>query len=118
MAPALAAQVDTSWEIEHIPDEDLLYMRVHKTYCRDSKLAPIAFRDHEGGMSTDWSRYARPEQTRDRAKDPSKNAVVSMGVERVRAIQGLQVVHSPLHDNRAHTNVIGEKRWRFVLYSF
>jgi len=95
--------------IEPIPDEDLLYMRVHKSYYRNGELLPIAFRDHDGGMSTDWSKYARPEETRSRARDPSKNGVISMVVEQVRAIERLAVEHVLLPENRAHTNVIGEK---------
>jgi len=109
VATALADQVESPWAIEPIPNEDLLYMRVHKSYYRNGELLPIAFRDHERGMSTDWSKYAHPEETRSRARDPSKNGVISMVVEQVRAIEGLAVQHAPLPENRAHANVNGEK---------
>ena len=59
-------------------------------------------------MSTDWSKYSTPMNTRDRARNPDRNGVISLGVGAVRAIP--QVVgHSPIASNRAHTDVAGEK---------
>ncbi len=95
-------------------------MRVHQCWFEDGDLAPGCFQNHPkktGGMSTDWSRYATPEQTRARAlrSAPSDNTVLAMNVGAVRAIPGQTVVHSPIQghpeipDNRAHAEVFGPK---------
>ena len=85
-------------------------MGVHKTWVKpDGDVSPAAFKNHGNGMSTDWSRYSTPEQTRDRRRKPRENLVVQMEVERVREIPGQSVEHSPLPENRAHTDVLGEK---------
>lgn len=94
---------------EQIPDADPLYMRAHKNYFRDGELAPGVFRDHGAGMSTDWSRYATPADTRNRRRVPADNAVLSLVVGGVREIPGLAVQHTPQLDNDAHTDVFGEK---------
>ena len=68
-------------------------------------------------MSTDWSRYATPDDTRNRAlrSDPLDNAVLALGVAAVRAIPGQTVIHAPIQgddlipDNRAHAEVLGPK---------
>lgn len=68
-----------------------------------------------GAMSTDWSRYATPEETRARARKPSLNAVGRLHVGAVRQIPMQAVVHSPIRnhptlpDNRAHADVTGPK---------
>ncbi len=61
-------------------------------------------------MSTDWSKYSSPEETLLRVthRPPEEFAVVSLPVGEVR-ILGQLVEHDPYPDNRAHTNVIGEK---------
>lgn len=108
------------WPVESIPDEDRLYMRVHKQYVEKSgEPMPSAFQDRDGGMSTDWSRYATSDETLSRARKPDKNGVLWMGVGEARSIPNLVVEHTPflgnpLADppqppNRAHTDVIGEK---------
>jgi len=98
-----------SWTVEKIPDSDFLYMRVHQMWVREGELVPGVLRNHGEGMSTDWSRYARPDDTRRRARDPSRNGVIEMGVEAVRRVPGQSVEHRPLPDNRAHTDVLGDK---------
>jgi hypothetical protein len=72
-------------------------------------------------MSVDWDRYATPHQTRDRARTPKDNAVISMVVGAVRAVEGLALEHEPVQENsfdeggnllppnRAHCEVLGEK---------
>lgn len=72
-------------------------------------------------MSTDWSRYALPEQTQRGGlrSGPEDNAVLSLNVGAVRAIpsQALRqaVEHAPIFadpdvpDNRAHSEVVGPK---------
>jgi hypothetical protein len=59
-------------------------------------------------MSTDWEKYSTPTQTQDRGKKPSANGVIALICGEVREIQSLSVVHAP-SQNRAHTNVFGEK---------
>lgn len=99
------------WQAEQVPDENLLFMRVHESWRRGESVSPGAFKNHGDGMSTDWERYATPSQTRARAKDPGKNAVISMIVGNVRQLPRQRVEHTPdiEHRNRAHTDVLGEK---------
>jgi len=102
------------WPTEQIPDEDLLFMRVHKNEIQGGAPIPGAFRNRgEGdqeGMSTDWSRYSTPETTKLRAANPAwKGGVIQMVVGDVRKIPSQTVAHAPLPDNRAHTNVKGQK---------
>jgi len=99
------------WPVEYIPNEDSLYMRVHRTWFKpNGQISPGAFQNRGDGMSTDWSKYSTPEETRLRArKAPGDNAVVAMVVKDVRAVPGQQVEHTPLPQNQAHTDVRGEK---------
>lgn len=99
-----------TWLAEQIPEKDWLYMGIHKNLLTpDGNVPPGAFRNHANGMSTDWSRYSTPTQTRERRRTPSDNLVVQMVVGVVRAIPGQLVEHTPLPENRAHTDVSGEK---------
>jgi hypothetical protein len=84
-------------------------MRVHQNGLKPrGELHAGVFRGRKGGMSTDWSRYATPEETRQRATSPPEhNGVVGLPVGGVREIQGLRVVHDPKDDNQAHTEVRG-----------
>lgn len=108
-----------NWEIEAIPDQDRLYMRIHRQYINpDGTLQPGAFRDHGGSMSTDWNKYRSAQDTLKDAKEPSINAVISMNVGEIRLIPGQAVQHDPMPDNRAHTGVIGPKTTKErVLYT-
>jgi hypothetical protein len=98
---------DVDWQIEQIPDEDAVYMRVHKDFLRNRVLQPGVFREHNSGMSVDWDKYSTPQETRNRAKNPLVNAVIEMDVGKVRRIQELDVIHQPTPENRAHSEVIG-----------
>lgn len=98
---------DVDWQVEHIPDEDSVYMRAHKDFLRNGLLQPGVFREHNGGMSVDWDKYCTPHETRSRAKNPSVNAVIEMDVGKIRRIQALDVIHRPKPENRAHSEVIG-----------
>jgi hypothetical protein len=107
----VADQVARAWEVEYIPDDDLLYRRVHRKLLSVLGGARAgAFTDHKGGMSTDWSKYSTPEDTRHRlsGQPPDEFAVAVLPVGEVRRL-GLLVEHDPLPENRAHTNVIGDK---------
>lgn len=109
--------VDGRWPVEDIPDGDRLFMRIYRNFYdfADGRPLPTAFRDHGGSMSTDWEKYSTAEETRNRvdpSKDPLDNAVIALVVQRVRAIRGLRVEHSPdyAHHNRAHVDVFGDKK--------
>lgn len=71
-------------------------------------------------MSTDWSKYSSPEDTRARAAVPGENAVIALRAGDVRRIASLIVRHRPVQPgtvvdgrlippNRAHTDVVGDK---------
>ncbi len=111
MALDVANAVGARWESEYIPDADSLYMRVHFTNLyEDGTMKPGAFRDIGDGMSTDWEKYSTAEDTRLRGKAPRANAVISMRVGEVREIPAQEVIHTPTQNNRAHTEVFGNKR--------
>ena len=102
------------WPSENVPDDDLLYMRVHKDHFCDGEIAPGAFRNQptrQHGMSTDWEKYSSPEETRNRARNPIANAVIQMKVGHVRRIPHQRVAHTPdrITLNRALTDVFGDK---------
>jgi hypothetical protein len=86
--------VSERWPSEPIPDEDLLYRWIHRQWFskRHGGVSPTFFKNARdlltgrGGMSTDWSRYSTPEESRRRARDPAVNGVVEMTVADVRAI--------------------------------
>jgi len=100
---------EIAWPKEDIPDDGVLYMRLHRAWTSSGEPIPGAFRNIVDGMSTDWDRYSTPEETRQRARAPSDNAVIALVVGQVRTVPGQTVEHAPLPDNRAHTNVMGEK---------
>ena len=107
------------WPVEEIPDGDLLYLRVHRQWIKNGRIAPGFFQNRPsettGAMSTDWSKYASPADTRARARRPELNAVISLVVGDVRTIPQQTVIHSPIQDdpvlpdNRAHTDLAGPK---------
>ncbi len=97
------------WPTEVIPDKAVLYMRLHRAWMKNGEPIPGAFRNIVDGMSTDWDKYSTPEETRQRARVPNENAVIAFVVREVRGIPGQSVEHAPLPENRAHTNVTGEK---------
>lgn len=117
MAADVAGGVDPTWETESIPDDAILYMRAHRQHFRGEAWQPGVFRDQkdaEGrpGMSAQWQRYCKsPEEARSQAKVPRDNAILALRVGDVRAIPGLEVVHSPIpeRNDRAHVNIFGDK---------
>jgi hypothetical protein len=104
----MADSAINNWPKEEIPDQDSLFMRVHRTNAPDGELAPGAFRDIGRGMSTDWQKYSTPDETRARAKAPHKVGVIGMVAGGVRGC-GLLVEHDPIPVNRAHTEIVGIK---------
>ncbi len=97
------------WPVEIIPDEDSVYYRIHQTFIRDGELIPGGFKERGSekarGMSTDWEKYSTPEESRNRAKKPTQNGIISFVVGNLREVK-LRVIHAPTQ-NRAHTNVKG-----------
>ena len=101
------------WPTEVIPDSDSVFMRVHRCFLdTGGNLIPGVFRDHGVGMSADWEKYSTPQGTQARATRPGDNGVIALHVGRVRGVPGLTVEHKPdmERNNRAHSNVIGDKR--------
>lgn len=111
----MADEVSVPWQREDIPDADSLWMRVHRMWFdSQGNIRPGSFQNRptdQDGMSTDWQKYADPEDTRSRAKKPQDNAVIRLVVGEVRQIPDQSVVHTPdpKTNNRAHTDVFGQK---------
>lgn len=101
------------WPVESIPDPDGLLKRVPRAHVTEGRPDPAAFRGQgeRRGMSTDWERYSDPEATRrrSRTKPASEYGVVRLVAGEARAVPGQSVEHTPLPENRAHTDVFGEK---------
>ncbi len=97
------------WQIEVIPDESLLFRRVHKNLMVNGQVTIAAFKNVQGGMSVDWNKYSTAEEARQRARSPQDNAVVKLVAGQVRQVLGQTVAHTPTEDNRAHSEVLGEK---------
>ena len=129
-------EITSPWEKEPVPNDAVLYMRVHKNNL-DSNGEPIpgAFRNQPtraDGMSTDWQKHSTPEEGKARARTPDDNAVIVLSVAAIREIADKQMVeHTPIYEplaappnfNRAHTDVFGEKttevRFHFMnIYRF
>lgn len=121
MADPINPQAPPVWDKEPIPDDALVFMRVHKNQLdADGEPIPGAFRNRPqstDGMSTDWEMYSSPEECRNRARNPVGNAVIQLKVGDVRQIPEQTVEHTPIYQpdaeppniNRAHTDVYGEK---------
>lgn len=99
--------MSTVWPQEVIPDGDSVYYRVHYQLCLEGGIRPNIFREQGGTMSVDWDKYSTPTETRDRARHPAENGVVSLNVGSVRTIRALVVEHFPLPHNRSHSGVTG-----------
>lgn len=98
-----------TWEIEYIPDEDLLYRRVRHTMVSNGKPIPAYFRDLQ--LSANWCKYSSPELTRQQAvrHPPDEHGVIQISVGGIRAETDCGVFHRPEDDNRAHSEVDCEK---------
>lgn len=115
MASDVVNPLGSAWPVEEIPDEHHLYMRVHRTQLDpDGEPFPHAFKNQptvEDGMSTDWDKYATPVDTQRGARKPAEEyAVIRLPVGATRKIPHQTVTHEPLAENRAHTEVFGEKK--------
>lgn len=117
----MADEIKLPWERENIPDDALLFMRVHKSQLDpNGEPIPGAFKNRPrstDGMSTDWNKYSTAEECRLRARTPADNVVLRLRVDEVRQIPLQTVEHTPKYEpaatppliNRAHTDVFGEK---------
>ena len=93
-------------------------MRVHKSFLdSEGDLFPTAFRNQPKGsigMSVDWSEYAEPIDTKNRANKPDENAVIKFTAGNARNIPNQIVEHKPVSPpeipNQAHSEVIGDKK--------
>jgi hypothetical protein len=113
----VADELNDPWITENIPNQDKIYMRVHRNMIKNGQPSTGIFKNQPtstDGMSTDWEKYSTPEDTRNRvapSKDPANYGVISMQVENVKNVPNQTVVHTPdiPNNNRAHTDVFGEK---------
>jgi hypothetical protein len=108
----------TNLIVEDVPNEDNLYYRIHKKEVRNGKVPPGSFSEKgegtEKGMSTDWSKYATPEEALNRPTErypegdrTKTHGIISLNVGKVREIDNIIVVHAPLFENVAHTHIKG-----------
>ena len=101
---------ELEWPIEFIPDADSVFMRAHRQHFETGSLAPGVFKPQGGGLSVNWEKYASAEQTRQQGTRPDENAVLRLSVRGIRTLRDtdpLTVEHTPLPENRAHTDVNG-----------
>lgn len=101
-------------EVELIPDEDKVYLRVSGNLFEGQEYSPSIIRQQGGdGISVDWSHYSEPEDCLRRGK-VEKDGVVSFNAGCVRALHipiedmpsHLSVVHKPEPDNQAHSLIV------------
>jgi hypothetical protein len=104
----------SQWPVEPVPDEANLFRLVHRFKLKPSGLprASAFTPADDGGVSTEWDRYASVEETRELARtvfhrSPEEFAVVGVVAGDVRSLDGLLVQHTPRRSNRAHTDIIG-----------
>jgi len=96
--------------VEHIPDPDLLYRRIHPSHfdAESKHVSSAAFTSDR--MSVNWAKYSTPEQ----AATSETPVVVSLIAGYCRDL-GQTVEHSPLGPdnpsgpNAAHAEVCGKK---------
>ncbi len=103
-SPSLA-----TWPVEDIPNGDSLFYCVHVSLVPQRVPVPGIFAEKGSSLSTDWEKYATPEQARNYRKEPSKNGIVRLQAGAVRSIDGLAARHAPDYErqNRAHSEVLG-----------
>jgi hypothetical protein len=55
----------------------------------------------------EWARYAEANVSLHRARDPHLTGLIKMKASYIRKIGSLDVIHAPVPNNRAHSNIIG-----------
>lgn len=110
----------SEYPAEAIPDQDNLYLRVHRNHFLRGEILSPAFKGHPpGALSTNWCKYSTPKEARAQGRQPPENyGVVGLRVGAVRKIPQQVVLHSPLPENRAHTDVRGPKGTDEVIDGF
>lgn len=104
--------VTLAWPQEQIPDNDILFRRVHRNELRNGMPIPRVFRNDGLGMSTGWNKYSSAEEACQRGRQAADMyGVIEMTVGDVRNIPGQLVYHTPdlVNNNRAHSDVTGDK---------
>jgi hypothetical protein len=98
---------------EQIPDDANLFMRLHRNWLLDNgEVNPGFFRNRptsDDGMSCDWDKYSTAAQTRERAKNPDVNGVLQFVARDARSLPDQRLAHDPQQENRAHSQLFGEK---------
>ena len=109
-------------QAENIPSTDRLFYRIHENQLGpNKKIVPGCFRQIGEGdsrsMSTDWEKYSTVQESLQRAKDPEKNSIVSF-VKNDLNNKEFDVRHSPIAENRAHTDVIWDESTKTLKTKF
>ncbi len=109
----------TKWEVEDVPNDAFLYVRVHKDKIESKGVSvglpkPSAFKNTpETGpdLSSDWNKYSTPQLSRehigkeyrhgkDEFKNPSDFFIVSFKVQDILDLDlNQKIEHSPRQDN-------------------
>ena len=103
-----------NFEIEDIPIDTKLFYRIHKVYIDESindeykKIKPSAFdpqpKPKSTELSVNWDKYSTALQTKELARKPELNGVVSFEAKKIKSPEiNLQVKHSPSVINRSHS---------------
>jgi hypothetical protein len=106
------SEIQNNWPKEEIPDNSALFLRVHKNWIApDGGVFPGFFRNvpADDGMSCDWEKYSTAEESRNRARAPSQNGILSMVAGEIRSVPNQRLEHDPIPANRAHAQVFGDK---------
>ena len=113
------AQSSVDWSPEFIPDQDVLYLAVPNLYLKvdNTHISKSCFKPKGEGLSTNWSKYATAQETRDQRSIPGNFGVLQMGVGAVRNVthnDPLKVEHKPdpSRNNRAHSEIMGLRTTR------
>ncbi len=120
------------WGIEDIPNEHFFFRRIHRNFIQNDPEFPRmqvvpqnVFNEPSKswskeklanwkGISVDWDRFAKAEETLHRGdKEPSNYGVITSQISQVRSIIPLNIIHDPkqndpkFDDNRAHSLITG-----------
>lgn len=100
------------YDVEIINNDEKLFYRIHEVNIdreiedKYKKIKPVAFDPKPKGsvqMSVNWSKYISAQETKDEARKPEANGVVSFIAGAIRSSPiNLNVTHDP-YPTRAHT---------------
>lgn len=104
------ADAPLAFPVEQIPDPDSVFLHVHSSRMNGGNPTPGAFTPHGEGLSVDWEIYSTAVDTRGRARKPAENGVIRLVAGEIRKldVEGhghLDVIHRPLAENRAYSEV-------------